>query len=97
MHAQLVRAKLLPGKADEATSVFRDSIMPAARQQKGFVSAHLLVDREGARLTGISLWETAADVEAIATSGFFQEQVAKLAAAFDGPPEREVYEVVAQS
>ena len=97
MHAQLVRAKLLPGKADEATSVFRDSILPAAREQKGFVSARLLVDREGGRLTGISLWETEADVEAIGASGFFQEQVAKLAAAFDGPPEREVYEVVMEA
>ena len=97
MHAQLVRAKLLPGKAGEAAPVFRDSILPAAREQKGFVSAHVLVDREGGRFAAISLWETAADLEAIIASGFFQEQVGKLAAAFDGPPEREVYEVVVQS
>ncbi len=97
MHAQVVRVELQPGKIDEAISVFLDSILPAVRDQKGFVSARLLADREDSRVIGTTLWETEADVEAIATSGFFQEQVAKMASIVSGPPEREVYEVVVES
>ncbi len=96
MFAQLVKVKVQPGKVDEATAIFTDSVIPAAKQQKGFRNAYLLVDRSANRVIGLSLWETEADVAALATSGFYQEQVAKFAAIFDGPPEREVYEVGAQ-
>ena len=96
MFAQLVKVKVQPGKVDEAIAIFTDSVIPAARQQKGFRNAYLLVDRSANRVMGLSLWETEADVAALATSGFYQEQVGKFAAIFDGPPEREVYEVGAQ-
>ncbi len=66
------------------------------QQQKGFRNGYLLVDRSANRAIGISLWETEDDVVALATSGFYQEQVGKFAAIFAGPPEREVYEVGAQ-
>ena len=96
MFAQVVRLQVQAGKADEAIAIFKDSVMPAAQQQKGFRNAYMLVDRSANRGIGISLWETEADVAALATSGFYQEQVAKFAAIFAGPPEREVYEVGAQ-
>ena len=97
MHAQVVRVQVQPGKADEAIAIFKDTVMPAARQQKGFKDAYLLVDRSTNRGIGFSLWESEADVAAMATSGFYQEQVAKFAAVFAGPPEREVYEVAVQA
>ncbi len=96
MFAQVVRVQVQPGKTDEAIAIFKDSVMPAAQQQKGFRNGYLLVDRSANRGIGISLWETEADVVALATSGFYQEQVAKFAAVFAGPPEREVYEVGVQ-
>ena len=97
MHAQVVRVQVQPGKADEAIAIFRDSVVPAARQQKGFMNSYLLIDRSTNRGIGLSLWESEADVAALAQSGFYQEQIAKFAAIFAGPPEREVYEVPAQS
>ena len=97
MFAQVVRVQIQPGKADEVIAIFNDSVISAAKQQKGFKNAYLLVDRAANRGIGLSMWETEADVAALATSGFYQEQVAKLAALFAGPPEREVYEVGAQS
>ena len=96
MFAQVVRVQVQSGKVDEAIAIFKDSVMPAAQQRKGFRNVYLLVDRSANRSIGISLWETEADVAALATSGFYQEQVAKFAAIFAGPPEREVYEVGAQ-
>ena len=97
MFSQIVRVKIQPGKVDEAIAIFKDSVLPAAQQQAGFKNAYMLVDRSANRGIGLSLWETEADVAALATSGFYQEQIAKFAALFDGPPEREVYEVGAGS
>ena len=97
MHAQVVRVQVQPGKADEAIAIFKDSVTPAARLQKGFKGNYLFVDRSTNKGIGLSLWESEADVAALATSGFFQEQIAKFGAVFAGPPEREVYEVAAQS
>ena len=97
MFSQIVRVKIQPGRVDEAIAIFKDSVLPAAQQQTGFKNAYMLVDRSANRGIGLSLWETEADVAALATSGFYQEQIAKFAALFDGPPEREVYEVGAGS
>ena len=97
MYAQVVRVQFQPGKVDEAIAIFRDSVTSAARQQKGFKNAYLLIDRETNKGIGFSLWETEADVAALTTSGFYQEQVGKFAAVFAGPPEREVYEVAVQA
>ena len=97
MYAQVVRVQFQPGKVDEAISIYKGSVAPAARGQKGFKSAYLLVDRQGNRGLGFSLWETEADVVALATSGYFQEQIAKFAGVFAAPPEREVYEVAVQA
>lgn len=93
MYAQVVRVQLQSGKADEAVSIFRESVLPVAQQQQGFRHAYLLIDREADRGMGVSLWETEADVAALASSGFYQEQMAKLADVIAAPPEREVYEV----
>ena len=96
MHAQVVRVQIQPGKVDEAIGIFENSVAPAVREQKGFKSGYLLVDREVNRGIGFTLWETEADVAALATSGFYQEQTAKFTAVFAAPPEREVYEVAIQ-
>ncbi len=97
MHAQVVRIQIQPGKVDEAVDIFKNGVLPAVREQKGFKSAYLLLDREANRGMGFSLWETEADLAAIASSGFYQEQIAKFAAVFAAPPEREVYEVASQA
>ena len=97
MYAQVVRIQIQPGKMNEGVAIFRDSVLPAARQQKGFKNAYLLIDRKADKAIGFSLWDSEADVVAVAESGFYQEQVAKFGVVFAGPPEREVYEVTVQS
>ena len=96
MYAQVSTAKLQPDRIDDWITATRDSILPAARQVQGFRGAYLLVDRERNKGIGISLWESEADVAAVATSGFYKEQVAKVTQYLAGPPEREVYEVALQ-
>ena len=97
MYAQVVRIQIKPGEMDQAISIFRDSVAPAVSQRNGFKNLYLAVDREGNSAVAFGLWETQADVEALASSGFYQEQVAKFAAVFAAPPERVVYEVAVQA
>ncbi len=96
MYAQVSKVKLQPGKADAWIAFTRDSILPAAREVKGYVNAFLLVDRKANTGFAVSMWETEADVAAVASSGFYQQQAAKAAQFLAGPPEREVYEVALQ-
>ena len=97
MHAQVVRVQIQPGKVDEAVDIYKNAVLPAAREQKGFKSAYLLLDREANRGIGFSLWEMKADVDALMASGFYREQIAKFAAVFAAPPEREVFEVAVEA
>ena len=93
MYAQVSSITLQPGKVDEWLAITRDAILPAAQERPGFVSALILVDREKHTGIGISIWETEADVDAVASSGFYQEQVAKVAGCLAGTAERQVLEV----
>ena len=93
MFAQVSKVQIQPGKIDEAIGIFQDSVLPVVKEQKGFKKFYLLVDRSGDKLIVANFWETEADVAALLESGFYREQVAKFAAVFAGPPQREVYEV----
>ena len=97
MHAQVTRVQFQSDRVNEAIAVFRDSVVPAAREQQGFQAAYLLVDRDASSGIVVSLWETEADVAALAAGGVYQAQVAKVAAFLAGPPERAVYEVSVQA
>ncbi|MCH7488538.1 MAG: hypothetical protein IIB23_02805 [Chloroflexi bacterium] len=96
MYAQVSSVTLQPGKADEWIAITRDSILPAAKERQGFVNALILVDREKNTGIGISLWESAEDVDAVASSGFYQEQVAKVAECIVSS-ERQVLEVAVEA
>jgi len=85
MYAQVVRVQLRPDTLEAVAAVFRDEVVPAARGERGYHSAYLFIDRETNRGMSLSLWETEADVAALA---------AKVLPLAVGAPEREVYEVV---
>lgn len=93
MCARVVTVQIQPGKLDEAIQIFRDSIKPAARQQKGHQGGYLLADRQTGKVMSIALWETEADLTTGETSGYLREQMAKIAATFAAPPVSEHFEV----
>lgn len=96
MHARVVTVQIQPGKTDEAISIYRDSVVPVGKQQKGFKGALLLADSNTSKAISVTLWETEADMKAGETSGYYQEQIAKFAGVFAGPPVGEHYEVSVQ-
>jgi heme-degrading monooxygenase HmoA len=93
MHARVVLATAQPGKTDEMIKVGRDSILSAAKKQKGFKSWFMLTNRNTGKGIVIGMWNTEADMTANESSGFYQEQIAKVAPLLTGPPTMEHYEV----
>ena len=98
MYARVTSVQVSPDKVDEAIRLWRDSVMPAAKQQKGFKSGRLLVDRKTGKAVSIGLWGMEADVQATGEgSAYMQEQLAKFASLFTAPPVIEHYEVAAEA
>jgi heme-degrading monooxygenase HmoA len=97
MYAGVVVVQILPGKMDEAIRIYEESVVPAAKEQRGYKAHILLTNRESGKGISIALWETEADMTATKTSGHYQEQLAKFKDIFAAPPVREDYEVSVQA
>lgn len=85
-----------PEKLEQLITIFRDSIVPAAQQQKGFVGIKLFVDRATGKGVVVSRWQTEKDMQAGEASGYYQEQIAKVAPFLTAPPVREAFELAAE-
>jgi heme-degrading monooxygenase HmoA len=97
MHARAVTVQIQPANMQEAIDLFNDSVVPAAKAQKGFQGIYLMTDADSGKGLAISVWESEADMIAGESSGYYQEQIAKFGALFTGTPTTEHYEVSAQS
>lgn len=92
MKARVVTVQAQPGKLNEMAKIYQDSVVPAGKKQKGFKGAVLLTDANGGKGISITLWETEADMTAGESSGYYQEQIAKMAPFLSATPVREHYE-----
>jgi quinol monooxygenase YgiN len=97
MYARFITASVRPDQVEAAIAIYQDSIIPAARQQPGFVSAMLLTDRSLGRATSVTIWKDEASRTAADASGFLREQIGKLAPLFLAAPTRELLDVAARS
>ncbi len=93
MYARIVTVHAKLDKLDELIAIFRDSIVPAAKQQKGFIGARLFTDRATGKGVAVTRWQSKEDIEAGEASGYYQEQIAKIAAFVTEPPTRELFEI----
>jgi len=96
MYARLTICAFQPGKLDEGIKIYRDSIVPAAKKQKGFKAIYLLTDKNTGKGISIAMWNSEADMTAGEASGYYREQVAKEIPFFAVPPTTERYEVSVQ-
>jgi heme-degrading monooxygenase HmoA len=78
---------------DEMVKLYSDSVVPAAKSQKGYLGILLLTDRTTGKAISIAIWESEEDAIANEKSGYYQEQVDKFKEYFTAPPVREGYEV----
>ncbi len=98
MYARVTTFEINPDQTDEATNILRDSVVPAAEQQKGFAGYLLLADRGTGKGISITLWETEADREASGPgSNYYSEALAKVTPLFTAEPVVEDLEVLVQT
>jgi heme-degrading monooxygenase HmoA len=93
MHARVADLRVRPGDTEERVRIYRDSVMPAAKQQPGFGGAMLLTDPETGIGISVTMWKTEADREAGEASGYYREQIRKFADLLTETPVRKHYEV----
>ena len=93
MFARMMSSTVKRDAIDESMRIWREDVIPAAKQQAGFLGVTLLIDRDTGSGSSITFWESLAALEAAESTGFVREQSMKLAAYLVGPTERRVYEV----
>jgi hypothetical protein len=92
MKARIVTVQIQPAKLDEAVSIYRDSVVPAAREYKGCHGMILVTNRSSGKGVSVSIWDDN-ELQTSEASGYLQEQFAKFAGVFAAPPVREVYDL----
>jgi len=98
--AMFARLTIMEGdtdRIDEGIELYRDSVVPAAKSQKGFREILLLVDRKTGKAISIALWDSKEDAIANEKSRYYQEQVLKGVQFYTKQPIREGYEVVVKA
>jgi len=93
MFARLTIVQVKMDKLDETVKIFEESVIPAAKSQKGYCGGYLLTDSKTGKGISISLWDSEEDAIANEKSGYYQEQLNKFKGLFTAPPVREGYEV----
>jgi heme-degrading monooxygenase HmoA len=96
MFARVTVSQIKVDKVDETIKIVEESVLTAAKSQKGYRGAYLFTDRKTGKGLMISLWDSEEDAVASEQSGYYQEQVAKFKDFFTAPPVREGYEVSVQ-
>jgi len=86
MYARTGTSQMKPGKMDETIGVYRDSVVPLLKAQKGFKALYWLADSNTDKYTVITLWDTEAGMTATETSGLLQEVIAKFSGFVAAPP-----------
>ena len=94
MHGRIVSVQVEPEDLGKAIEIYRDSVIPAAKEQRGFHDALLFTDSATGRAVSITIWETEGDLLAGQASGYYQEQIAKFAELMIRIPEQEGFELV---
>lgn len=93
MHIRLVTVQTQAGKIDDAINLYK-SVESEWKQQKGFLSAHLMVDRETGKAVSASVWDSLEALEATEASGWYQEVLGRFGSMLSEPPTRETFEEV---
>ena len=80
---------------DRAAALFRESVVPALREQQGYEGVYVLLSEEG-KVLALTFWdsEEAADAGIEGSRSFYAEQVGKFVTLFRSTPGREMYDVV---
>ena len=94
--ARVTLLQLKADRMDESINLYKESVVSAAKSQKGYRGIYLLNDFKTGKGISISLWECEDDAIANKQSGYYHEQVDKFKDFFTAKPVREGYVVTIQ-
>lgn len=77
MFARVTTLDIKPERIDEAIELYRKSVVPAAKKQKGFVATYFLTDRKSGKSLAVTFWKAEADALANEHNLYYQEQLVK--------------------
>jgi heme-degrading monooxygenase HmoA len=97
MFARLTSGETKIEWIDKLAKIYEQSIVPAAKKQKGYCGAYLLVDRKTGKSVSITLWDCQEDALANEKSRYYQEQLVKVMNLATKPFIREGYEVAVKA
>lgn len=94
MHVRVTTVQIQPAKLQEGIDLFKNSVVPSQKAQKGYQGSYLMTDASSGKGLAISLWDSEADMLAgESSSGYYQEQIAKFGSLLTAPPNMEHYEL----
>ena len=97
MYARMTTFYLNVKSMEEATKVYEESIIPAAKKQPGFKNALFLTNRNAGKFVSITIWDTIESAMANQKSGYYQAQIDKFDDMSVVNPEVEGFSVGAMS
>jgi len=93
MFARITISQVKPEKIDDGVRIYRKSVVPEAKKQRGYQGACLLVDPKSGKNISVTFWRTEKDAIANEENLYYQEQLVKFLSMLAGPMIREGYEV----
>jgi len=93
MFARITVIHIHPDRVDEAIELYKKSVIPEAKKQKGFKAAFFMVDRKVGTGNAMTFWRSEKDALANEENLYYQEQLVKFIPLFSANPIREGYEV----
>ncbi len=96
MHVAVVTTQVERANLDEFLEIYRDRVVPAAKEVAGFQDMRVLVNRDFGAVMIVVSYDTEANARAAAESGQAQ-QYASMLDRLSGPISREMYEVAVEA
>jgi quinol monooxygenase YgiN len=97
MYASITTVSIRADQAAEATRLWQEEILPITRTLPGWKGAELFTDPQTGEGVAVNFYATEADVNAVESSGAFQQLMGKLARLMTAPPARKVYQVAGEA
>jgi len=93
MYARITRMQVRVERVEQSVKIFKESVVPAAKAQKGYRGIFLFMNAKTGEGTTLSFWEKEKDCLASEENHYYQEQLIKVMNFVTAPFVREGYDV----
>lgn len=93
MYARMTTFYIPIKHSEEAVEIFKSSVIPEAKSQKGFVGAYFLMNRNLGQFISLTMWENQDAAVENQKSGYYQRQLDKFEEFQTTNPDIQSYQV----